>query len=292
MDAFPNMLRNGLLIRDAWLQVFEREPVRAVLCADDANLPTRIPLQLAERRGLPALACHHGALDGRHRFRPQLDGLFLAKSRMEQDYLVTVCGKRSSSIEIAAPCERQTPQPRSSRRSIVFFSEPFEILGGRALEFYRDVLPPLAECAAASKRDLAIKLHPAESAPERIRFAKAVLSADQFSRLRIVKGPLTPELLDRTWFGLTVLSTTALECTLQGVPSFLCGWLDYSSYGYLDQMVKFGAGVRLDSPDDILHIPEKLNQFHQADADLWEPASSERLEELLTGDRERVAVAV
>jgi len=66
MDILKNglrWLRWGLVVRDAWRQVFETRSVAGCLSADDSNPYTRIPLLLAEQRGIPAVACHHGALD-------------------------------------------------------------------------------------------------------------------------------------------------------------------------------------------------------------------------------------
>src|SRR5207244_904132 len=59
-DSVPFLLREGLTMRDAWLQVFESEPVASVLCADDSNPYTHLPLLIARERGLPAIVCHHG----------------------------------------------------------------------------------------------------------------------------------------------------------------------------------------------------------------------------------------
>lgn len=293
LDGFVKFLRKGLLIRDAWLEFFDREPVRAVLCADDANLPTRIPLKIAVNRGLPALSCHHGAMDGRYRMRPKHDGMFLAKGRMEYDYLLTVCGSPRSALEIGGPAREFTSRQVSAKQAIVFFSEPYEILGGRAAEFYRDVLPPLADAAAANNRDLVIKLHPVESPRQRAALAKSVLSEDQYERVRFVTGRLTDELLSNAWFAVTVLSTTALECSLRGVPAFLCGWLDYSSYGYLDHMAKFGAGTRLHSPEELLHLARRLENTSRPIASrLWEAIAPDRLEDLLAGEARRVVTAV
>src|SRR5579863_3289868 len=63
LGQIPALLVWGLALRDAWSQVFESENVSACLCADDSNPPSSIPLIMAEKLGLPVLACHHGALD-------------------------------------------------------------------------------------------------------------------------------------------------------------------------------------------------------------------------------------
>ncbi len=124
LESFPKVLRNGLLVRDAWLQVLQCEPVRAVLCADDANPLTRIPLLLGGQAGLPAISCHHGALDGRHRYRPPQSSLFLAKGPMERDYLANAC-RSSQAVEVGAPRNPQYYRRRSEKSagSVVFFSE-------------------------------------------------------------------------------------------------------------------------------------------------------------------------
>ena len=50
LDPFPGWIRDGLSARDAWREVLEREPVGGVLCGDDSNLYTRLPVLLAVRR--------------------------------------------------------------------------------------------------------------------------------------------------------------------------------------------------------------------------------------------------
>jgi hypothetical protein len=295
LGSFPKFLRDGLMIRDAWLQVFRQQPVRAVLCADDANLPTRIPLLIAAQRELPAISCHHGALDGRHRFRPGRNCLFLAKGRMEQDYLTRVCQIADENVAIGAPRGQQKFRANmpAQKRSIVFFSEPYEILGGRCAEFYNEILPPLADLALTSNRTFVIKLHPAESLRERKALAKSVLSQQQFKTICFTESALTEELLDSTWFAVTVLSTTAVECSMRGIPAFLCAWLEYSNYAYSEQFAQFGAGVQLRAPDEIGSIPARLAEFSSArSSDLYKPIEPERLEDLLSGARVEMATAV
>jgi hypothetical protein len=284
LDSFPKFLRDGLMIRDAWLQVFHQEPVSAVLCADDANLPTRIPLLLARNRGLPGLSCHHGALDGRYRFRPEQDGIFLAKGSMEREYLIK-CGVPPHSIEVGAPLNVfRTKVYPDKAPWIVFFSDAYEVVGGRATEFYRELLPSLVRLASATRRKLVIKLHPAESLRDRKKLAANVLSDQELSRVSFISGPLTDELLANTAFAVTVLSTTAVECTMRGVPAFIYARLDYSNYAYADHFLKFRAGIRLDSADEIMTIPQKLADWSPPkSAELWQPMLPDRLSELLSG---------
>jgi hypothetical protein len=293
LDGVPALLREGLAIRDAWLKVFETEPVSAVLCADDSNPYTHLPLLLARERGLPSVACHHGALDGRYLIKKSHADLVLAKGRMEKDYLVNICGVPDEKVEVAAPLRTEFSGhgPRR-KRSIVFFSEPYEIGGGRCVEFYREVLPRLADIAVAIKCEFVVKLHPQESLRERRRFLNAVLTSRQRKLTQMVEGPLSEGLLQETWFAVTVLSTTAVDCTLLGIPVFLCAWLNYSNYGYVEQFIKFGAGVGLRSADEILKIPDMVQNFcPRSTRDLWEPASAPRLERLLS-EPLKVAAAV
>jgi hypothetical protein len=293
LDTFPKLLSDGLNIRDSWLQIFEREPVCAVLCADDANLPTRIPLMIAGQRGIPALSCHHGALDGRHRMRPAYDSIFLAKGEMERDYMVQTCGVSAKRVVIGAPATGTTTRPEfPHRRTIIFFSEPYEISGGRCAELYREILPGLIEIAASEQRELILKIHPMESRRERTEMARAALSSGQKNVVRVVDGRLTDELLAQAWFAVTVASTTAVDCTLAGIPVFLCQWLDSSPYAYAQQFAKFGAGIPLRSAAEIGKIPEMLEAWRRGPAkNLWQPISAERLGELLLG-RGTLAAAI
>src|SRR5215472_17375070 len=68
-DYFRPHLRTGLLLREAWKEMLRLEPVRGVLCGDDLNYHTRLPLILAHRRGSNGVYCSHGALDGGFLFK-------------------------------------------------------------------------------------------------------------------------------------------------------------------------------------------------------------------------------
>lgn len=288
-DQVRENLVIGLQVRDAWRNVFDREPVSAVFCADDTNPYTHIPLLLAKSRGLPTVACHHGALDGRHLFKRNHAGYVLAKGEMERDYLVNVCGLDDDVVEIAAPpshegCFQVSESEAKSKPYIVFFSEDYEVLRGRSLEFYEDLLPPLADLATQHGKKLLIKLHPAESLCERTRFVQKVLSPRQKIVVQLITGPLRPELLDDTWFAITVSSSVAVECASRGVSCFLCKWLECCAYGYIDQYVRFGAGIPLDGPLQIQEIPKLLAQHHPSSGvrnRFSTRASKEHLQQLL-----------
>ena len=290
LDSFPKLLRQGLAIREAWRQVFEIEPVKAVLCADDSNPYTRIPLLLARNRGIPAIACHHGALDGAHLFKRSHADVILAKGKMEQDYLVRVCGVPNVNVEIGAPADWSPTCVRRDGDSapfITFFSEPYEVASARTDEFYRDLLPRLADLALKAGRKLVVKLHPFESRRERQRLINRILTAEQQQIATVVSGALSEDLLQRTWAGITVLSTAASECAVRGIPSFLCGWLEYSHYGYIEQFERFGVGQVLRSPVEIAEIPQLIRRYRQPEvsSNLWQPVTSARLQELFSGAR-------
>ncbi len=290
--GFSKSLQTGLGIRNAWLRVLETEPVEAVLCCDDTNAYTRIPLILAKQRDLPTLTCHHGALDGGHLFKRTHGDVVLAKGRMEHDYLTRVCGVREDQVEIGGPPQSAAAPHRAEgghAPSIVFFSEPYEVFGGRTEEFYRDLIPPLAKLAEETGRELVVKLHPMESASERRKMIERV-EPMRCGRIRVVSGALNEELLQKTWFAVTVLSTAAMDCALRGVPCFLCEWLEYFSSGYSEQFCRFGAGVRLRSPADIAGIPDGIPKMLEAfrgragvQADCSSPIAPARLRELLSG---------
>ena len=82
---------------------------------------------------------------------------------------------------------------------------------------------------------------------------------------------------------MTVLSTAAVDCTLQGIPAFLCAWLNHSNYGYVEQFGKFGVGVPLGSAHEITDIPRWVESFAASNSrDLWEAVTGVRLEQLLS----------
>jgi hypothetical protein len=291
-EVFNYYFAHGLGIRDAWQNVFDSEPVKAVLCADDSNAFTHIPLVLAKARGLPTISCHHGALDG-HRMVKECDAdLILAKGKMEQDYLTKLCAVPAEKVVIGAPAfpagARRMPSAPQDRRLAVFFSESYETSGGRATDVYADVLPALSDIVLREGRELIIKLHPAESVTERKSIAERFLNTEQRKNIRFVSGPLSPDLLEKTWFGVTVLSTVVTECALHEVPCFLCKWLDSSPYGYAEQFVRFGLGIPLSSPSEIPDIPARLlaskPNTHRFE-NCWEEASSSLLKTLLLDPR-------
>ena len=62
-DGFADFLKRGLRVRDAWREVFAREPITTVLSADEYNPYTRLPILLARSRKLRTVFCDHGALN-------------------------------------------------------------------------------------------------------------------------------------------------------------------------------------------------------------------------------------
>jgi len=288
LNSFPKLLWQGLAIRDAWRWVFETEPVKAVLCADDSNPYTHIPVLLARNREIPAITCHHGALDGRYLFKQSHADMILAKGKMEEDYLVRVCGVPEENVEIGAPadCSPMCVQRNGdSAPFITFFSEPYEVASARVEEFYRDLLPPLADRALKTGRKLVVKLHAFESQRERRGLIEKILSREQQAITTLVSGTLSENLLQKTWAGITVLSTAATECATRGIPCFLCGWLEYSHYGYIEQFEKFGVGKVLRSPEEIAEIPQLIKHYRQPSVagNVWQPITSARLQDLFSG---------
>lgn len=291
LHTFGKRFCQGLQIRDAWLNVLAREPVQAVFCADDSNPNTRIPILLARDRNLPTVACHHGALDGQNIYKRAHAGAILAKGEMEKDYLVRECEVPEEIVEIGAPPTLSSAagfraEPESvSRPHILFISEPAEVTGGRGREIYQDILPRLADLALKTGRKVIVKLHPAESRNERSKTVDRVLTRGQRQLVQIVDGPLNENLLSEAWFGVTILSTVATECAIRGVPCFLCRWLEFSFYGYVDQFIRFGAGIALNRPEDIAGIPQYLEQ-HSFEPNVlknfWQAITAERLKEMLS----------
>jgi hypothetical protein len=263
LDPFPTWIRDGLYVRDAWCEVLEREPVQGVLCGDDSNLYTRLPVVLARARSLPTLDFHHGAMDGRYVMKELVSDLYLAKNDMEVDYLVHVCNLPEERIVIGAPPEVPLPHDSQSGRgtAIVFFSEPYEVAGMRTKEVYREILPFICRVARENGRRVVVKLHPFESRSQRRRILREVLAKEDECITSVVDGPLTSEVLEKAWCGLTVESTTVIDCVRAGICCFLCRWLSLSPYGYAVQYARFGIGEELQNAQQILEIPERLQRF-------------------------------
>jgi hypothetical protein len=138
-------------------------------------------------------------------------------------------------------------------------------------------------------------LHPAESERERAKVLNRILSTEQKFSTRIVSGPLTEDLLAKAWFGITILSTVAMECAVRGIPCFLCKWLEFWPYGYVEQFVRFGVGIGLNDPSEVQKIPQYLQQ-HPVRADVrencWQPAATGRLRELLSSSNKERATTM
>jgi hypothetical protein len=262
LESFPNHFRNGLAVRDAWRNVLSDERITAVMCGDDSNIYTRLPVLLARQKGIPTLDFHHGALDGRFLMKEMSSDLYLAKGEMERDYLLRLCRLPGERVIVGGP-----PLPRSipvherakdEGSLILFFSEPYEALGGRTEDVYCELLPPLAKLARESGRKLAVKLHPFESRTERVVLIARVLPGEDEALVEVVGGPLMPELMEQAWFAVTVESTVVIDCSLLGVPCFLCEWLNTSPYGYARQYARFGVGRMLNSPAQLNDLRRML----------------------------------
>jgi len=281
-DSLPMRLQEGLSVRDSWLNVFAKENISSVLTADERNPYTRIPLWLAQKRGVPAVACHHGAMDGRYRYNDICADRFLAKGQMELDYLVNTGSVSDEKVFVAAPVRPSAaPIKSGAKRIIVFFSEPYEALGCRAPDVFAELVPPLLRLAAEHGCQLVIKLHPFESLRERKKMVRRVIQPSQWDLLRFVAGPISKDLMQDALFCITVSSTAAVDSAIEGVPSFLCTWLDRSGYGYSDQFIKFGVAEPLRCAAEIENIAALLKRQRTAElSDLWQSAESEVLRNL------------
>jgi len=294
-DYFVPQLQTGLRLRDAWHVLMSSEPVRGVLCGDDLNYHTRLPLIMAKSMGCRAVYCSHGALDGGLLFKKSYADLSLVKGEMERDYMLQVSDIEPERVEIAAPAEDREMERANSADihsgAIVMFSQPYEVGGGRAGEIFREILSPLLAIAHQLNRRIILKLHPFESARGRARLLRSVLSPDECGRVEISRAPAS-EILPRTFLGIGLDSSVAVECAQRGIPYFMCGWLDFNGFGYMRQFARFGVGMLLDAPDQILSIPQRLAEFKPDRAKIqrfWQPADNLRLDQLLFGTSEVLA---
>lgn len=290
LAAIPNWIRDGLRVRNAWRSILENEPVCGVLCGDDSNRYTVLPVLLAARRKIPTVDFHHGAFDGRFLLKDVPCDSYLAKSEMERDYLLRVCGLPEQRVMLGAPA----PGPsRSMRRTesargdaAIFFSEPYEVQGMRGREVYAEVLPRLCGVAREHGRRVIIKLHPFESRAQRQEIVDAVLSPEDRTIVSLVDGPLQEDLWSRAWFGVTVESTCVIDCLLNGIPCFLCDWLRLGPFEYARQYARFGVGERLRSAAEIGEIPLRLETYEarkEAQSALPVVANPASLRKCLTG---------
>ena len=268
-DGFAAFLKSGLRVRDAWREVFAREPITTVLSADENNPFTRLPILLARSRKLRTVFCDHGALNMSFGIRRACSDTYLMTGDMARDYSVGWCGLSASKIVVGGPSEAHHSSPSSNpaeRDWIVFYSEAYELSLGRTQSFYAELLPELCQLARRMNRKVIVKLHPFESLRMRKALVDRLLSAEQRSLVEMREGPMTPDLFERAWFSLTVESSVAVESTANGVPCFLCSWFDASWYDYGKQYAKYFAGYPLDSPHRIREIPQLLEQFRITEA--------------------------
>jgi hypothetical protein len=294
LDPISNWIRDGLSVREAWREVVDHEPVCGVLCGDDSNLYTLLPVLLAARRKIPTVDFHHGAFDGRYLLKELPCEVYLAKNEMERDYLLRVCGLPMERVVICAPSS-QSARPVAGRSptrrtSMIFFSEPYEAVGMRAEEVYRELMPPLCRLAATHGRGLIVKLHPFESRSQRRELIRNLLTPKDRELVTVVDGPLTDELMTQAWFGITVESTTVIDCLKSGIPCFLCRWLILWPFEYGQQYARFGVGEALQSAEQIADIPSRLAAFENqssAQAVLMPTVDPVLLQSLLTGARTR-----
>jgi hypothetical protein len=298
---FARMLRTGLRIRDAWREVLIREPLTAVLSADENNPFTRLPTVLAQSRKLHTVFCEHGALNMTFGIRPLVSHRYLLRGDMARDYCTEWCGMSADKIIVGAPAESPNSVPPSTFESanptnatqkerkkdqIVFYSEAYELYSGRTATFYAELLPELCLLAQKMNCKVIVKLHPFESFRMRTAIINQAISAEQRNLVELREGPMTPDLFERAYCSLTLESTVAVESTAHGVPCFLCTWFDASWYDYAKQFAKFSAGYPLDSPQKIREIPQLLGQIRITEEirqRLQRPITPEHLESVLSG---------
>jgi hypothetical protein len=279
----------GAAVRDAWLRFFASARVTTCLSADDSNPHTRIPLILAKRQGISAIACHHGALDFRMAIKANHADLYLAKTEMERDYMRRICHLSPEKIAVVAPA---SPQPRAlqpeARRSapwLVFFTEPYPSYSWRSDEVYRDLLPRLWSLAQTCGLKLVFKLHPFESVRGHRGMLRRLIPEHEH-QIEVLAGPPSDQLWNSIQFALTVQSSTAVECDILGIPVFLCAWLRDPFSRYVQQYARFGIGQVLESSEQMAEIPGLLTSRNEKPSERQAASGaigSDELEHLFSG---------
>ena len=263
LAGFADLLRWGVSVRDAWSRLLDTQNVAGCLSADDGNPYTLIPLLLAQRRGIPTVACHHGALDYTMALKTLHADHYLARNEMELDFLVRECNVAAEKIVLGGPPSTAqlpaSPGRGTDRAWVVLFTEPCH-RPWRPDEVYRDLVQAIAALCKTSGLKLLLKVHPFESVKSYRRSLRRWLPAEAAAEVEVIAGPASPELWRNARFAVTVESTIALECAERAVPVFLCGWLKESYTGYVDQYARFGVGHVLQSVDEITNIPNLLTK--------------------------------
>jgi len=260
LDRVPALIRWGIVLRDAWSRLFESETIQSCLCTDHSNPYTKIPLLLAKEAGIPALACHHGALDAWMAITAHDADVYIAKSDMERDYMIRVCEIASRRVVTIPPACHPEPSGSSAMAGpwLIFFSEPYESWSWRKDEVYSELLPRLCSLAETMGLTLVFKLHPFESSQSHRALLLRHLTAEKVREIKVIAGPIMGDLWKNAALAITGQSSLALECVAREVRIFLCGWLRDLASGYIRQFQKFGMGAVLETPDQILKIPEFL----------------------------------
>lgn len=288
-DYFPMHLEQGLRLREAWNHLLDSEPITGVLCGDDLNYHTRLPLLLAQRSGRGAVYCSHGALDCGFLFKTPIADCYLVKGEMERDYLQRVSSIPAEKIVIGAPDEIEKVAGKNHvGEAIVFFSQPYEVDGGRTDQIYREILPHLYSAARSSGRKLIVKLHPFESKRARKKLVDSILRQATTTEVEIVDGMPPEQVLARAWCGITVDSSVAVEGALRNVPFFLCGWLDFAKLGCLPQFARFEVAEVLNSPVEIEQIPQRIADYAPSPMTLKKLSGNinhAQLDEIMFGNR-------
>jgi hypothetical protein len=288
LERFTAHFRDGLAVRNAWRNVLSQEQVVAVMCGDDSNPSTRLPVMLARQQGIPTLDFHHGAMDGRFTLKELSSDLYLAKGEMERDYLLRICGLPAERVVLGGPVRSRAVPAGEGKKDedsvIIFFSEPYDSGGRRTEEVYQELLPPLALLAREHGRRLVVKLHPFESRHERMQLIGKVLSPAEAGWVDVVEGPFTPQLVAKAWFAITVESSTVIDCALLGVTCFVCDWMNSSSYGYNHQYARFGVGKPLNSREQLKELPRLLTKpaTQVSDDALSKPLEPEWLRQIIS----------
>jgi len=291
----PGLIRSGLAVRDAWMRLFDSQNIAGCLSADDVNPYTSLPLFIAKQRNIPALAVHHGAIDGRMAVKPVVADYYFAKSELERDYLVETCRANPDKIVRGGPSQASAAVVEPGEKPwLVFFTEPYGSAGWRMEEVYRDLLPSLCGLARQCGMKLIFKLHPFESEKGHRNLLRNLLPKDQFAEIEWMSGPVTSELWNKTRFAISVESTIALECAVREIPIFLCGWLGHVYWGYVQQYAKFGVGHILNAPVEMQNIPQLLAAGMApapAESSLYSAIEPAELRALLNGNYRQGTVA-
>ena len=169
---------------------------------DDSNPYTRLPLILARNRGIPTVACHHGAMDSKMAVKAPYADIYLAKGEIERDYLLRSCGVPAEKVVLGGqglPSRPVAAKPaaQSTESWLVFFTRTVSGRQGGATK--RCTAICCRNCGhwrRACGLKLVFKIHPFESVRGHRRVLRKYLPGQE-AGIEVIAGAPSPATVEK-----------------------------------------------------------------------------------------------